>query len=176
MSAARSAVSLLLQADGFVVDEDFADGDEGEEGEGGGGEGGSGGEEDAGVRKKRRKRRRDKQFALDEEDYDLLEEAVSLRRFLGFTPKPRTQKRQTLNLQSWGGGGVKSLWQFVGFGVACSVCGFGCSPAQLRSHTLALRPACLLLLLLALACLSTLNLKTSLPPLLPPRLSCTHRV
>jgi hypothetical protein len=72
---------LLLQADGFVVDEDFADGDEGEEG--GGGEGGSGGEEDAGVRKKRRKRRRDKSFALDEEDYDLLEEAVSTLR-LGF--------------------------------------------------------------------------------------------
>lgn len=70
------ARGCLLQADGFVVDEDFADGDEGEE-EGGGGEEGSGGEEDAGVRKKRRKRRRDKQFALDEEDYDLLEEAVS---------------------------------------------------------------------------------------------------
>lgn len=42
------------------------------EGEGEAGEG-----DEQGVRKKRRKRRRDKQFALDEEDYDLLEEAVS---------------------------------------------------------------------------------------------------
>lgn len=56
------------EADGFVVDEEDA-----EDGEGEGGEASEGQE----VRKKRKKRRRDKQFALDEEDYDLLEEAVS---------------------------------------------------------------------------------------------------
>lgn len=50
-----------------AVSVDMQDG----EGEGEGGEG-----DEQGVRKKRRKRRRDKQFALDEEDYDLLEEAV----------------------------------------------------------------------------------------------------
>lgn len=58
------------EADGFVVDED--EGGEGEED----GEGGDGGEgSDGGVRKRRRKRRRDKRtFALDEEDYELLED------------------------------------------------------------------------------------------------------
>lgn len=78
------------EADGFVVDEEDA--------EDGDGEGGEASDQEA-VRKKRKKRRRDKQFALDEEDYDLLEEAVSVRVWhLGLTLKPVDA---ALNLGRW---------------------------------------------------------------------------
>lgn len=55
------SLCLILQQDGFVVDE--AD-EEGEEGEG-----------EEGVKKKKRRRKRvHKELQLDEEDYEMLEE------------------------------------------------------------------------------------------------------